>query len=179
MNFLYVHENSIAFRKIDKSDAAKLLELKNESHFGTHTVTYANLSSQEKWIESISHDTRCPRDLVLMANYNGPIYKNDCGIFKIFNIDWQNRKAEVGWDIFQYFRGQGLGKKSVKAGVDFCFQILNLHRLDTQILITNEASLKCARAAGFQIDGRQDKAILKNGKYIDNLILGVLNESNI
>lgn len=169
----------MAFRKADKCDAAELLDLKNESHFGTHTVTYANLSSQEKWLESISCETHCPRNLVLIANVQVLTSGHDCGIFKILNIDWQNRRAEVGWDIYKDFRGRGYGKKLVKAGVDFAFNVLNLHRLDAQILITNEISLKCAKAAGFQINGRQDKAIFKNGKYIDNLILGVLNESNI
>jgi RimJ/RimL family protein N-acetyltransferase len=174
MSFLYIHENKIAFRRADRHDAKALLDLKNESYFGTHTVTYANLISQEKWIESISLETHCPRNLVLIANYSGVMYEYDCGIFKILNIDWQNRKAEVGWDIFQNFRNQGLGKKLVKAGVTFAFEVMNLHRLDAQILVTNAASLKCAEAAGFIIEGKQRSAIFKKDSYIDNLILGVL-----
>lgn len=174
MSFLYTHTNTIAFRKADKFDAAKLLDLKNESHFGTHTVTFANLISQEKWIESISCETHCPRNLVLIANVQ--ILNNyDCGIFKILNIDWQNRKAEAGWDVYKDFRGNGYGKKLVKAGVDFAFEIMNLHRLDAQILVTNQASLKCARQAGFIQEGLQKKAIIKNGEYIDNVLLGVTN----
>lgn len=179
MKSLYIHENGINFRKAEKSDAKTLLDLKNESHFGTHTVTLANITTQEKWLENINHETHCPRNLVLvgscyLSHKEEELY--DIGIFKLLDIDWQNRRAKVGWDIFSDFRRKGLGTKIVKAGVDFAFNILNLHRLDAQILITNEASLKCAKVAGFQIDGRQDKAVFKNGKYIDNLILGILNE---
>lgn len=174
---LYIHENGVSFRKVDKHDASLLLDLKNESWFGTHTVTLANYISQEKWIESISCETHCPRNLVLVAGCEFANTPNhyDFGIFKLLNIDWQNRKAEAGWDVFKEYRGKGKGKKLVKVGVDFAFNVLNLHRLDAQILITNETSLKCAIATGFQIDGRQNEAIFKNGKYIDNLILGILN----
>jgi RimJ/RimL family protein N-acetyltransferase len=179
MSYLYTHTNTIAFRKADKCDAAKLLDLKNESHFGTHTVTYANLTSQEKWLESISQETQCPRTLILIANVSLNTSGYDCGVFKFFNIDWQNRKADVGWDIFQGWRGKGYGKKLVIAGVAFAFKLMNLHRLDAQILITNEVSVKCAEAAGFKVEGTQRKAIFKNNEYVANLVLGVLNENYI
>lgn len=172
MDSLYVHENGVGFRKAEKTDAKSLLDLKNESWFGTHTVTLANLASQEKWLESISYETHCPRNLVLMAS-NGPI---TFGIFKILNVDWQSRKAEVGWDIFKCNRGKGLGKKLVKAGVDFAFEVLNLRRLDAQILVTNQRSLACAQASGFEIEGTQRRAIFKKNEYIDNLLLGLLRQ---
>lgn len=170
----------ITFRKADKHDIKNLLELKNESWFGTHTVTFANTISQEKWLEKISLETHCPRDLVLIANFSDKALVNDMnvGIFKILNIDWQNRKAEVGWDIYQEYRGKGFGKKVVKAGVDYAFKMLNLRRLDAQILCTNEASIKCAKYAGFIQEGLQKQAIIKNGEYIDNLLFGVMNVKN-
>lgn len=177
MSFLYIcpYPNAMALRKADKCDASKLLDLKNESHFGTHTVTFANLTSQEKWIESISCETHCPRNLVLIANVQLNTSDYDCGVFKILNIDWQNRRAETGWDIYLDFRKKGYGKKLVEAGVAFCFKMLNLHRLDAQILCTNEASIKCAKHAGFIQEGLQKKAIFKNGEYIDNIIFGATN----
>lgn len=167
----------INFRKADRGDIKDLLELKNESWFGTHTVTFANTISQEKWLEKISLETHCPRDLVLIANFSDKALVNDMdvGIFKILNIDWQNRKAEAGWDIYKEYRGHGFGKKIVKAGVDYAFKMLNLRRLDAQILCTNEASIKCAKYAGFMLEGLQKQAIIKNGEYIDNLLFGVMN----
>jgi RimJ/RimL family protein N-acetyltransferase len=170
----------IAFRKADRQDIKNLLELKNESWFGTHTVTFANTISQEKWLEKVSLETHCPRDLVLIANFSDKALVNDMdvGVFKILNIDWQNRKAEAGWDIYQEYRGKGYGKKIVEAGVDYAFKMLNLRRLDAQILCTNEASIKCAKHAGFTQEGLQKQAIVKNGEYIDNLLFGVMNVKN-
>ena len=169
----------ITFRKADRQDIKDLLELKNESWFGTHTVTFANTISQEKWLEKISLETHCPRDLVLIANcttentvFDGGM---NIGVFKILNIDWQNRKAEAGWDVYKQYRNKGYGKKLVKDGTEYAFRMLHLRRLDTQILCTNEASIKCAKHAGFTLEGVQKQAILKNGEYIDNLLFGVKN----
>ena len=170
---MYKHTNNVSFRKADIKDAGNLLILKNDSHYSRHTITFANLSTQEKWIESISQETHCPRNLVLIASNETNM---EFGIFKLFNIDWQSRSAEAGWDIFEQFRGKHQGKKLVEAGVAFAFNIMNLRRLDAQILITNERSLKCAQSAGFNIEGCQKKAIFKNYQYIDNLMLGIIKE---
>lgn len=169
MSSLYYHD-SIHFRRADKSDIQDLLNLKNESWETTHTVTLANYVTQERWIECISGETHCPRYLVLIASSG----KNNIGVFKLSDIDWQNRKADAGWDVYKEFRGKGLGKKLVTAGVHFAREVLSLHRLNAQILKNNIASLKCALNAGFIQEGLQKEAILKSGEYIDNLLLGIL-----
>jgi len=140
MIYLYTNENGVMFRKADTGNAQILLDLKNESHFGTHTLTLANYTSQVAWLESISHETHCPRNLVLMAALDQTTQYAvdfDFGVLKLFHIDWQSRRAEIGWDVFKDFRQKGYGKKLVKAGVDFAFHMLNLHRLEAQILVTN------------------------------------------
>jgi [ribosomal protein S5]-alanine N-acetyltransferase len=162
----------ITFRRLDKQDLPDLLDLKKESWFGTHTVTLANSYNLETWFEEVSSNTHCPRNLILVAVIND--YPR--GIFKILNIDWQSRRAEVGWDIYEHSRKQGYGKEMVAEGVNYCFNVINLRRLDAQILVNNEASLKCARAAGFIPEGLQRKAIFKNGKYLDNHLFGLLKE---
>jgi RimJ/RimL family protein N-acetyltransferase len=96
------------------------------------------------------------------------------GIFKVFGIDYQNRTADTGWDIFEDHRGKGFGKKLVAAGAAFCFNILNLHRLNAEILSTNVASLRCAEAAGYVLEGTRRQAVHKEGKYVDSHILGIL-----
>lgn len=186
--YTYVEDKTIiGFKRVDKCDLPYLLDLKNESWFGTHTITLANSISQEKWLEKISDDTHCPRNLVLVADFldtnnreHCTVYNSDIvkfGIFKILNIDWQNRRGEVGWDVYKEFRKRGLGEKLVKAGVEFCFKILNLRRLDAQVLDTNAASIKLATRAGFIQEGFQKNAIFKYGEYVNNILFGLLNET--
>jgi RimJ/RimL family protein N-acetyltransferase len=183
MEFLYDHTSTrISFRRVGKEDLEDLAALKNESWYGTHRLSLVSESSQARWLEVLdAEDVHTPRNLVLAAVriFPAPTTATKAGVqtfgvFKILNLDWQSRRAEVGWDVYKPFRNRGLGKKLVKAGEDFCFEVLNLHRLDAQILQTNEASRKCAEAAGFAKEGQQKEAILRQGKWVDNILYGIL-----
>lgn len=174
-NMLYNHKSGISFKKVNESHLYDLLCLKEESWFGTHRITFSNIENQKTWFQSLcKEDVHAPKNLVLMA-YDEE--NNIVGVVKILNIDWQNRRAELGWDIFKEFRGRGNGKKIVAAGVACCFEMLNLRRLQADILVTNTASQKCAEAAGFIQEGYQKEVVFRNGKYVDNLIYGILNVS--
>lgn len=186
MQYNYIHENGIAFCKVDISDLDDLTNLKNESWFGTHRISFVNKTNQNNWLEALNReDIQTPKNLVMIASVPDHVvfptrvddghYKK-IGVFKILSIDWQSRIASVGWDIYKPFRGKKLGKKLVKAGVDFCFEVLSLHRLEADILANNCTSQRCATEAGFEQEGCKRKSILRKGKYIDNLIFGIIAE---
>ena len=98
------------------------------------------------------------------------------GDFKIQNIDWISRIGETGHDVFKDQRNKGYGYKIEEAGVDFCFEILNLHRIECEILQNNYASLLNVYKAGFSKEGNKRKTIYKNGIYLDSVVLGLLKE---
>lgn len=163
----YYHKNGLVLTKIEKTDIDLLKKLKDESWFGTHTVAIINSDDQERWYNSTS--------VLVLKAYDAVSSLNDpVGIFKIDNQNSQNRTASVGWDIFSKHRGKGHGKTLVKAGVDMCFEILNTHRLDAEILENNVASQKCAQAAGFVLEGCRRKAVYRCGQYIDSFFFGIL-----
>ena len=188
MEYLFQHPNGILLRRVNAGDLSDLTGLKNESWFGTHRVSFVSADSQRRWLEALDReDVHAPGNLVLVACTDEPegdipapsprpnhAGLNRVGIFKVLSIDWQSRRAAVGWDVYRNYRGEGVGKRLVKAGVDFCFKVLGLHRLQADVLATNMASQKCAEAAGFQRDGLQTKAILRCGEWIDNIIYGVI-----
>lgn len=167
----YRHKNGITLRKIGRDDLGLLLRLKEESWFGTHRVAILNETDQASWFESV---TKSSTDLFLMAE--GGDHNSRLGLFKVAGIDWMNRSAHVAWDVFSEHRGQGYGKKVVEAGTDLCFEIQNLHRLDLEILLPNEASHKCALYAGYYPYGKRKAAIYKCGQYVDSWCLGLLAE---
>ena len=165
---------SLTLRKLDRKDLKLLSELKQESCFGTHHVTIVNDTDQERWFEGLDRHPHQPSNLFLIAECEF----GSLGLFKLTGIDWVNRQTDVAWDIFKPHRGKGFGKKLVMAGTSFAFEVLNLHRLNAEILETNKASHKCADAAGYKLEGCKKKAIYKNGKYVDSLVFGILNNND-
>lgn len=162
--------SDIIFQKMDRKHLNKMQVLKSETYTQTHALFLNNYDDQLRWFDSLQNDKT---KLFLIANKGD----DEIGTFKLDNIDWVNRHCNVGWDIFKEFRGLGLGKPLVKSGVDFCFRILNLHRLNCEILITNLASLKCAEYAGFEIEGTKKQCVYKNGEWIDTYFMGILKDN--
>ena len=178
-NYLY-ENNGVVFRKLMKEDLNRLLCLKNESWSNTHKVTITNMDDQYKWYESLLKESvNYPNNLVLIAaiklDKGGEPLTPTFGMYKILNINWVNRTANVGWDVFKVCRGKGYGKKMVAAGASFCFDVLNLRRLNAEILADNTASIKCAEAAGFTLEGTKMQEVHRCGKYIDSHVYGKLN----
>lgn len=170
-SYIYEHKNGISLRKVEFEDLPLLKELKDESWFGTHHVTIVNMFNQQKWFEKISSDASC---LFLIA-YNKET-KQDIGLYKALDIDNTNRSYTSSNDVFKPYRGKGLGKLVVEAGVDFGFEILNVNRINTEILGNNEASFKIHKYVGFIQEGVKRKSTWRVNGYLDSRVLGILRE---
>tara|TARA_R110000868_G_scaffold19400_7_gene83603 strand:+ start:14247 stop:14822 length:576 start_codon:yes stop_codon:yes gene_type:complete len=164
---MYIHKNGITLFKIEKCDLPLLKELKNESWFGTHNITFVNDSDQEKWFEKLN-----PSNTMILKAKNT---KDEIvGIYKIQNIDWVNRRYDSAHDVFKQHRGCGYSKPVLEAGVDFGFEVLNMNRIDTEVLSNNIASFKSAIFVGFIKEGVKRSCIHKCGEYLDSTVLGIL-----
>lgn len=167
---MYKHKNGITLKKLEKEDLVLLKYLKNESWFGTHNISFVNDLDQENWFSSLNNN----RNLFLIAYKENTQEK--IGLYKIQNIDWINRKYDSAHDVFDNQRGKGYSKPVLEAGVDFGFEVLNMNRIDTEVLENNLASYKSALYVGFIQEGIKRKCIHKCGEYLDSNFLGILRE---
>ena len=168
----------LSFRKLRRSDLDSLETLKNESWFGTHTIAFVNNEDQNRWFDSLDQNVSNPKNLMLHVS----VPSIDIGLYKISSIDWINRSADVAWDVFKSQRGKGHGKKIVLSGAQFCFQMLNLRRLNAEILETNVSSQKCAENAGFVKEGCKRKAVHSReaeDSFVDSWVYGCLRETAV
>lgn len=167
---MYIHKNGLALRKIEENDLSLLKDLKNESWFGTHNIVFVNDFEQKKWFENLNPN----KQLVLIAIET--INKQPVGLFKIDNIDWVNRKCDEGHDTFKEQRGKGFGKLILEAGIDFIFEVLNMNKVQAEVLENNIASQKCCSYIEYPQEGRRKQAIHKCGEYLDSIIYGFLRD---
>lgn len=166
---MYPHKNKLILKKIEKEDLFWMKELKDESWFGTHQVSILNMDDQYRWFESIQNNNKV---LILKVLLKSEII----GLFKIYAIDNINRICDVGWDLVKKHRGKGYGKRLVEAGTDFCFEILNMNRLNAEILSNNIVSQKCAEFNNYVKEGCKRKAIYRCGVFLDSYLYGIIRD---
>jgi RimJ/RimL family protein N-acetyltransferase len=92
----------------------------------------------------------------------------------LWGIDMHNRAAHVGISLRPSFRGRGLGTDTVRVLCRYGFSIRGLHRLQAETLADNTAMITAATRAGFVPEGTLRRAAWVDGRFADEVILGLL-----
>lgn len=97
-----------------------------------------------------------------------------CGLF---NMDWTARHAELGIAIGdREYWGRGYGRDAVRVILEYAFRLRNLRRVWLEVHAANERAIRSYRACGFVEEGRQREHVWLDGRYVDNVLMGVLRE---
>jgi RimJ/RimL family protein N-acetyltransferase len=70
--------------------------------------------------------------------------------------------------------GRGLGTEATELMLEHAFDRLGLHRVGLSVFSYNLRAIRAYEKAGFRIEGRQREAILRDGRYWDEVHMGVL-----
>ncbi|MGH3147992.1 MAG: GNAT family N-acetyltransferase [Rubrobacter sp.] len=97
-----------------------------------------------------------------------------CGLY---HIDENSRHAELGIAIGDKDHwGRGYGREAVSLLLDYAFRLRNLRRVWLEVHAENERGIRAYRACGFVEEGRQREHMWIAGRYVDNVIMGILRE---
>mgnify|MGYP001190383602 CR=1 FL=1 len=165
----------LMLRPIALQDATAVLELilKNEQHlkqwlpwvvkpFTIHTVLSYIEMSDRKRLQQTGYE------YVIL-------YRNSiCGIVGLEHVDWQNRKASIGYWIGKEYEGKGLVLRAVNAVVKAAFEDLKLNRLEMYCAEQNFRSRAVPERLFFRIEGilRQNEWLYDH--YVDHVLYGQL-----
>ena len=106
------------------------------------------------------------------------------GTFSLNNIArgvFQN--ADMGWSVMADCTGRGLATEGVRATLDYAFAPepggMALHRMQANVIPTNERSLKVARTCGFREEGLGRKLLQIDGRWQDHVMFAKLAEEHL
>lgn len=83
------------------------------------------------------------------------------------------RNMELGYWLAEIYWGKGIMTEAVKRMVRYGFKTFSIDRIYARPFGTNLGSQKVLEKAGFKLEGRFDKVLYKNEKYLDELIYAV------
>jgi [ribosomal protein S5]-alanine N-acetyltransferase len=128
-------------------------------------------------------DSRAFLDLVAGKHESGGepdwgiVYKGDhhfvgtCGI-----VSWEpdHARAELGYALSRHYWGRGLMVEAVQAMIAFCFDRMNLNRIEARCIAENVASTRVMEKAGMTHEGTLRQREFIKGAYRDIEVYSIL-----
>jgi RimJ/RimL family protein N-acetyltransferase len=151
----------MTFTKLEKNDLEFLNNVRN-----TTAKDYLHDSRTFTLEETISWFEKTKPDFWIIWEDNERI-----GYFRLSNYSETNKNIYIGADIQGNYRGKGLGYKSYIKFMPKLFE--DLHKISLEVLSTNENAIKLYEKLGFIKEGTKRDEILKNGKWVDSIIMSI------
>lgn len=162
----------ILLRAIEPADLPMLRQWANDVEIqrmlgGWHFPT--SPQDQEAWFSTLSCNS---------LNQRFAIETRELGLIgtaNLVSIDWKNRNAFHGVMLGdKNVRGKGYGVDTIRAIMRYAFDELGLCRLDTDIIVYNEASLRAyIEKCGWVEEGRRADWYFREGRRWDKILVGI------
>jgi ribosomal-protein-serine acetyltransferase len=104
-------------------------------------------------------------------------YKDEfAGLIGMKEIDYLNRKVELGYWLIEKMTHQGIVTLSVEKMMDFIFQKLQLNRIQIKCGVGNLSSSAIPKRLGYSLEGIERQGERHLSRYIDLEIYSILRE---
>lgn len=168
---MFCHGN-IAFRVVEESDLESIRALRNDPSTWMYLTDPHLISrdTQKQWLAALAE--RRDRMYFTVFDSTHPFV----GVIRMDEYDQLHRSIRVGADVVPELRGRGYGRQIFAAVKKYCFDTLNLHRVWLAVLESNEHAFRLYEKQGFRTEGRYRQAIFRDGKYLDYILMSLLEE---
>ena len=161
----------LEIRLIEPKDLENVRKLHNDSETlkwlsDTHIVSQYE---QILWFQKIQSSSHIRRYVVELLES-----KELVGVFRLDNIDVENKSAYVGLDIAVDYRRRGFALETYSAMNLYLFDKFKFNRLSLTTLANNYAAISLYKKLGYRKEGVMREAFYKNGKFIDGFFYSML-----
>lgn len=102
--------------------------------------------------------------------YNG----KTAGVAGFKEINQATKTAQMGFWLGESFTGKGIAVNTAKALTQYAFKELKLQKVEIRVAINNEKARNIPEKLHFKQEGIIRNAEFLNGKYIDQVVYGLL-----
>ena len=174
MNQNLFRSSRIQLKALKKEDAEAMARWSEDSEYLRNLDTdFAVPRSAEHYrseIESISSQDNTIELGIHLISENQLI-----GFISLNSIEWNNRSGRLAVGIGESkFRHLGIGTEAVKMMIHYAFDELNLNRVGLDVISSNQAAIRCYQKSGFVVEGTIRESILRDGKKMDRIYMGLL-----
>jgi len=158
-------------RKWSETDIISLVKYANNyniARFLTDQFPYPYTEEDGKiFLSSFSEGTNTG---IFAIDVNGEAV-GSIGIFP--KSDIHSKNAEIGYWLAEEYWGKGIMSRAITWIVEYGFRTFDITRIFAGPFGTNIQSQRVLEKAGFKLEARFEKALFKNGEFIDELIYAI------
>ena len=155
---------ALTLRTLTPADAARLVEHLNDEavyrYLSSRIPQPYTLDDANWWIETGSKD----KAIVRAIEYRGDF----CGVIGATLQAFEHaHSAEVGYWLARPAWGNGIATAALRQFSEHLFAKTEIRRLFAGVFDGNLASARVLEKAGYEFEGIRQKAVFKNGQYLN------------
>lgn len=172
---LKIEGKKINLRKLKKLDTLSIYQNAKDFEIARYTTLPHpyRLKNAEDFIKITHQKMRKKKSFEIGIELKET--KEIIGMMGLMNIDYDNKNAEIGYWLGKKYWGKGIMREAIKLILNFGFKKLKLVRIYARVMHPNISSVKLLEKLSFKYEGRMRMAILKKGKWMDDLRYSILN----
>ncbi|SDY53674.1 GNAT family N-acetyltransferase [Thermoactinomyces sp. DSM 45892] len=86
------------------------------------------------------------------------------------------QNAYLGYYLDQQYNGKGYTTEAIQLILQYCFQKIDLHRIQAGVMPRNTASIRVLEKNGFRREGLAERYLRINGQWEDHLLYAITQE---
>lgn len=162
-----LHTERLHLRKMKVSDSSNLFKIWSDpdvtKFMNVSCFTDENQAKEMiNLLDDLSRDSKAIRFSIIIKESNEII--GSCG----FNsFDFENEKAEIGYDVAKSYWGRGYASEAICTLLDHAFSSLKLNRVEAKVDPGNVNSIKLLQKLNFTFEGTLRQYERVEGKFND------------
>ncbi|MBR3906031.1 MAG: GNAT family N-acetyltransferase [Clostridia bacterium] len=161
----------VRLRAFDNSDLMYALSMNNDYNVmrtASSAILYpTTVEDQARFIANQTSYSSGDYQFAIERLDNG-CFIGQCGVMQ---INWKNRRAELGIMLTKEAAGKGFGTEAVSLLCKFAFDEMNLHKLKACVFSFNTPAIRCYEKCGFVHEGVLKDEVYREGQYHDACVM--------
>ena len=171
-----LHGARITLRAITKADMPTFLKYGNDVEVellgGGDPPKPGTIEGWEKW-----YDDHVAKDNKDSVNFGIEADGKLLGMCGIWRFNHYSNTCVLGITIGdREYWGKGYGREAMRLLLDYAFRIRNFRKVCLDTSSSNERAIRCYLACGFVEEGRLRPQLWSDGKYVDEVHMGLLKD---
>lgn len=181
MWFRFLKFDQITAMRIEVNPHIHLETVEQKQAEQIFALVDANRQYLRKWMPWVDY-THAVADMVRFIEdselqfkenngFNAAIYYGDvlCGVIGLHKVDWLNKATAIGYWLSEDRQGKGIMTDCCRAMIRYCFNELDLQKVQINCATANFKSQAIPKRLGFIQNGVLKASELLNGEFVDHI----------